>query len=112
MKPSSHLLLIPFLQLVTSGDAQCSLDFAVGEKIRGLLRDLIFLSTPSPLPQSPLSHPFGCGFLSSMPCHAGYIVIRCSCGYACGSWDVQGYTCLCQCNPVGWWATARCCHLI
>uniref|UniRef100_A0A8C4LZ31 Resistin n=1 Tax=Equus asinus TaxID=9793 RepID=A0A8C4LZ31_EQUAS len=103
MKPSSHLLLIPFLQLVTSGDAQCSLDFAVGEKIRAAL------SEPS---GKLLSKSKGCGFLSSMPCHAGYIVIRCSCGYACGSWDVQGYTCLCQCNPVGWWATARCCHLI
>ncbi|KAF5923933.1 hypothetical protein HPG69_010362 [Diceros bicornis minor] len=96
MQPSSHLLLlIPFLQLMTSGDAQCSLDFAVDEKIRADLSELASLMRVicPPAPQ---------GISSLDACVATPVAPGMSRGKT---------TCLCQCNPVGW-ATAHCCHLI
>lgn len=42
---------------------------------------------------------------------AGLAVTSCSCGSACGSWDVrEGTTCHCQCAGIDWTA-ARCCAL-
>lgn len=42
---------------------------------------------------------------------AGLAVTSCSCGSACGSWDVrEGTICHCQCAGIDWTA-ARCCAL-
>ncbi|XP_035300052.1 resistin [Cricetulus griseus] len=44
-------------------------------------------------------------------CPEGLAVTSCSCGFACGSWDVrEGTTCHCQCAGIDWTA-ARCCGL-
>uniref|UniRef100_A0A4X2JV05 Resistin n=1 Tax=Vombatus ursinus TaxID=29139 RepID=A0A4X2JV05_VOMUR len=44
-------------------------------------------------------------------CPSGSIVTGCSCGSACGSWDVREPTiCHCQCAGMDW-TTARCCKL-
>ncbi|XP_077330730.1 resistin-like gamma [Lithobates pipiens] len=44
-------------------------------------------------------------------CPAGYIPTGCSCGSACGSWDIQSEkTCHCQCKKIDW-TSARCCKI-
>nr|XP_060616944.1 resistin-like [Anolis sagrei ordinatus] len=57
-----------------------------------------------------------CVFTSSRgalaSCPHGYTVTGCSCGMACGSWDVRGdSTCHCQCHRIDWTA-ARCCKIV
>jgi hypothetical protein len=40
-------------------------------------------------------------------CNPGYTAVSCSCGSACGSWNIEGTgTCHCQC---GEWAEVECC---
>ncbi|XP_068128850.1 resistin-like beta [Hyperolius riggenbachi] len=42
-------------------------------------------------------------------CPSGYTLTGCSCGMACGSWDVQNNnTCHCRCANIDW-TSARCC---
>ncbi|XP_030072343.1 resistin-like beta [Microcaecilia unicolor] len=42
-------------------------------------------------------------------CPTGKTAAACSCGMACGSWDIQNEaTCHCQCSGIDW-TTARCC---
>ncbi|XP_040191688.1 resistin-like [Rana temporaria] len=44
-------------------------------------------------------------------CPADYIPTGCSCGSACGSWDIQSEkTCHCQCGGIDW-TSARCCKI-
>nr|XP_033813403.1 resistin-like beta [Geotrypetes seraphini] len=44
-------------------------------------------------------------------CPTGNIPTSCSCGMACGSWDIRnGTSCHCQCNNMDW-TSARCCNL-
>nr|XP_027810657.1 resistin isoform X1 [Marmota flaviventris] len=44
-------------------------------------------------------------------CPAGLSVTACTCGSACGSWDVRAETtCHCQCAGMDW-TGARCCRL-
>ncbi|XP_030045014.1 resistin-like [Microcaecilia unicolor] len=44
-------------------------------------------------------------------CPSDHIPTSCSCGMACGSWDVQNeLMCHCQCNNIDWTA-ARCCRI-
>lgn len=43
-------------------------------------------------------------------CPGGTVVSACTCGSACGSWDIQGSTCHCQCNNADW-TGANCCHV-
>ncbi|KAM4054243.1 resistin-like beta [Anomaloglossus baeobatrachus] len=45
-------------------------------------------------------------------CPPDYIPYSCSCGSACGSWDIRNEnTCHCQCNNIDW-TSARCCKII
>nr|XP_058918427.1 resistin [Kogia breviceps] len=47
---------------------------------------------------------------SSLPL-AGFTVTGCTCGSACGSWDLRAETtCHCQCAGMDW-TGARCCRL-
>uniref|UniRef100_A0A8C5QHM0 Resistin-like beta n=1 Tax=Leptobrachium leishanense TaxID=445787 RepID=A0A8C5QHM0_9ANUR len=42
-------------------------------------------------------------------CPEGSTPSSCTCGMACGSWDIRsGTTCHCQCENMDW-TTARCC---
>ncbi|CAH2297153.1 resistin [Pelobates cultripes] len=44
-------------------------------------------------------------------CPEGTTPASCSCGSACGSWDVRsGTTCHCQCHKIDW-TSARCCKV-
>ncbi|KAG8550203.1 hypothetical protein GDO81_027655 [Engystomops pustulosus] len=44
-------------------------------------------------------------------CPTGYTATGCSCGSACGSWDIQSSNvCHCQCANMDWTA-ARCCRM-
>ncbi|KAK1138217.1 resistin-like [Acipenser oxyrinchus oxyrinchus] len=48
---------------------------------------------------------------SLVDCPAGYKPTGCSCGNACGSWDIRNdQTCHCQCANQDWTA-ARCCKI-
>nr|XP_004664029.1 resistin-like beta [Jaculus jaculus] len=106
MKPTICFLLIfiSVLQLMSPGNAQCSLDYVVDTKIKdaisriGVKKNIACISVKNS------------GSLASCP--AGMVVTGCACGYGCGSWDVQnGNTCHCQCSGMDW-TTARCCHLV
>ncbi|XP_057553919.1 resistin-like beta [Hippopotamus amphibius kiboko] len=110
MKPTScfFLILIPFLQLIIPGDAQCSLDSIVDKKIKDALTE-IGRNPSAPARRISCFSVKNTGKLSSCPARS--VVTGCACGYACGSWDVRGETtCHCQCATVDW-TTARCCHL-
>nr|XP_004479615.2 resistin-like beta isoform X1 [Dasypus novemcinctus] len=117
MKPTTCLLLIiiPLLQLAIPGSAQCTLDSSVDTKIKAVLSELGNRLEEREYKHSAPMKKLSCfsvkntGRLSSCP--AGTTVTGCSCGYACGSWDVRGEnTCHCQCAVMDW-TTARCCHL-
>uniref|UniRef100_A0A6I8NQG5 Resistin n=1 Tax=Ornithorhynchus anatinus TaxID=9258 RepID=A0A6I8NQG5_ORNAN len=44
-------------------------------------------------------------------CPSGYKATACSCGSACGSWDIRSDTvCHCQCRGIDW-TSARCCQI-
>ncbi|XP_004706521.1 resistin-like beta [Echinops telfairi] len=112
MKPASHflLMLIPLLQLMIQGDAQCSLDSAVEQKIQSAIKELE--NKPRPPPPT---RKLVCVSVKSRGklavCPPGTVVTGCACGYGCGSWDVQRETtCHCQCSGMDWTA-ARCCHM-
>ncbi|XP_004479616.2 resistin-like beta [Dasypus novemcinctus] len=110
MKPTTCLLLIiiPLLQLAIPGSAQCTLDSSVDTKIKAVLSELEYKHS-APMKKLSCFSVKNTGRLSSCP--AGTTVTGCSCGYACGSWDVRGEnTCHCQCAVMDW-TTARCCHL-
>ncbi|XP_007944755.1 resistin-like beta [Orycteropus afer afer] len=110
MKPASCFLLmfIPFVRLMTPGDAQCSLHRIVDEKIKAALNKLEYKPF-APTPKLSCVSVTTPGKLASCP--EGTAVTGCACGFACGSWDVQGEsTCHCQCSVVDW-TTARCCHV-
>uniref|UniRef100_A0A8C3YKJ7 Resistin n=1 Tax=Catagonus wagneri TaxID=51154 RepID=A0A8C3YKJ7_9CETA len=75
------LLFLPLLGLLVQGESLCPMDEAISEKIRDVTR-----------------------FLS-------FAVTGCTCGSACGSWDVRAETtCHCQCAGMDW-TGARCCRL-
>ncbi|XP_078513563.1 resistin [Lissotriton helveticus] len=45
-------------------------------------------------------------------CPQGYTPFACSCGMACGSWDIRYHTtCHCQCARIDW-TNAHCCKVI
>ncbi|XP_073524213.1 resistin-like [Phyllobates terribilis] len=49
------------------------------------------------------------GALASCP--PDFIPFSCSCGMACGSWDIRNQnTCHCQCSNIDW-TSARCCKI-
>ncbi|PNJ06511.1 RETN isoform 3 [Pongo abelii] len=75
------LLLLPVLGLLVSSESLCSLEEAINEKIQE-----------------------GASSLS-------FAVTGCTCGSACGSWDVRAETtCHCQCAGMDW-TGARCCRV-
>ncbi|KAL2764259.1 resistin isoform c precursor [Daubentonia madagascariensis] len=75
------LLLLPVLGLLVSSKTLCPVDEAINEKIQE-----------------------GTSLL-------GFAITGCTCGSACGSWDVRAETtCHCQCAGMDW-TGARCCRL-
>ncbi|KAM4050560.1 resistin-like beta [Anomaloglossus baeobatrachus] len=48
---------------------------------------------------------------SLAPCPRDFIPFSCSCGMACGSWDIRNQrSCHCQCSIIDW-TSARCCKI-
>ncbi|XP_006970235.2 resistin [Peromyscus maniculatus bairdii] len=100
-------LLFPVPGLLGSSRALCSMDEAMDEKMKQGFSSLL----------SEVVKNIGiqCRTVSSRgelaSCPEGLAVTSCSCGSACGSWDVrEGTICHCQCAGIDWTA-ARCCAL-
>ncbi|XP_047388017.1 resistin [Sciurus carolinensis] len=101
------LLLLPALGLLVSSNSLCSVDKAINEKIQEDTSSLILAAIKNTL--------LDCRTVTSRgdlaTCPAGFAVTGCTCGSACGSWDVRAETtCHCQCAGMDW-TGARCCRL-
>ncbi|XP_028907409.1 resistin-like [Ornithorhynchus anatinus] len=101
------LLLLPVLGLMAQECAKCTIDSIVDLKIQMALEQHVSaaLNKSQFLCTSVTTR----GNLASCP--LGYLATGCSCGFACGSWDIRSeITCHCQCANMDW-TSARCCHL-
>ncbi|NP_001186158.1 resistin precursor [Oryctolagus cuniculus] len=101
------LLLLPALGLLVSSESLCPVDDAINEKIKDGTSSLFLSGTRS------LN--LECRTVTSRgalaTCPGGYSVTSCTCGSACGSWDVRAETtCHCQCAGMDW-TGARCCRI-
>uniref|UniRef100_H2NXB1 Resistin n=2 Tax=Pongo abelii TaxID=9601 RepID=H2NXB1_PONAB len=101
------LLLLPVLGLLVSSESLCSLEEAINEKIQEGASSLIFRAIRS--------IDLECQSVTSRgdlaTCPRGFAVTGCTCGSACGSWDVRAETtCHCQCAGMDW-TGARCCRV-
>ncbi|KAL1773352.1 resistin [Sigmodon hispidus] len=100
-------LLFPVLGMLGSSKSLCFVDEVIDRKIK---QSFSFL-----LSEAVTNIGLKCRTVSSRgelaSCPEGLSVTSCSCGSACGSWDVrEGTTCHCQCAGIDWTA-ARCCAL-
>ncbi|XP_028635661.1 resistin [Grammomys surdaster] len=104
--------LLPFLfflvpGLLGSSTPLCPMDEAINKKINQDFSSLLLAAIKNV--------GLHCWTVSSRgklsSCPEGAAVMSCSCGSACGSWDVrEGTMCHCQCGSIDWTA-ARCCAL-
>ncbi|NP_001372655.1 resistin isoform b precursor [Homo sapiens] len=115
------LLLLPVLGLLVSSKTLCSMEEAINERIQEVAGSLIFraissigLECQSVTSRGDLAT---CPRASQLRVHApvfraaGFAVTGCTCGSACGSWDVRAETtCHCQCAGMDW-TGARCCRV-
>ncbi|KAG8550202.1 hypothetical protein GDO81_027655 [Engystomops pustulosus] len=95
----SALVLLLAAALVIGHDVPCSVD----ETIKSILS------------QHYAKLELECVFVKNATaysnCPEGYTATGCSCGSACGSWDIQSSNvCHCQCANMDWTA-ARCCRM-
>uniref|UniRef100_A0A8C8TCL9 Resistin-like alpha n=1 Tax=Peromyscus maniculatus bairdii TaxID=230844 RepID=A0A8C8TCL9_PERMB len=103
----SLLIIISLLQLMIPVNTEETLD-SIMKKLKEALRD----GGNRP---STVTHTFSCTSVKALgnlaSCPAGMIATGCSCGFACGSWNVQNENvCHCLC-PIIDWTLARCCQL-
>ncbi|XP_007532903.1 resistin [Erinaceus europaeus] len=101
-----HLLLVLLLVLV-DGESLCPMDEAISQKVQE--------ATTSLTQQAMSKLVLNCRTVVSRghlaTCPAGFEVTGCTCGSACGSWDVRAdTTCHCQCAGMDW-TGARCCRV-
>ncbi|XP_020026218.1 resistin [Castor canadensis] len=102
------LLLFPVLGLLVSCKSLCPIEEAISEKIKEDVNSLIL--------ESLKGIDMNCKTVTSRgdlaTCPAGHVVTSCTCGSACGSWDVRAdTTCHCQCAGMDW-TGARCCRMV
>nr|AAM46861.1 XCP3 protein [Mus musculus]AAZ82036.1 resistin-like molecule beta precursor [Mus musculus] len=105
MKPTLCFLfiLVSLLPLIVPGNAQCSFESLVDQRIK----EALSRQEPKTISCTSVT---SSGRLASCP--AGMVVTGCACGYGCGSWDIRnGNTCHCQCSVMDW-ASARCCRMV
>ncbi|XP_045403473.1 resistin [Lemur catta] len=101
------LLLLPVLGLLVSSKIMCPVDEAINDKIQESTSSLILGELNNVV--------LNCQTVTSRgdlaTCPAGFAITGCTCGSACGSWDVRAETtCHCQCAGMDW-TGARCCRL-
>ncbi|XP_051825745.1 resistin isoform X1 [Antechinus flavipes] len=107
MMTASFCLFLIFLILPGQLVLGCPLDDLLNKKIEEQASSYV-LATLQKL-QLICSSVTSRGALATCPSDS--IVTGCSCGSACGSWDVRGTTtCHCQCAGMDW-TSARCCRL-
>ncbi|EDL21942.1 resistin precursor [Mus musculus] len=106
---SFPLLFLFFLvpELLGSSMPLCPIDEAIDKKIKQDFNSLF--------PNAIKNIGLNCWTVSSRgklaSCPEGTAVLSCSCGSACGSWDIrEEKVCHCQCARIDWTA-ARCCKL-
>ncbi|XP_016846768.1 resistin [Anolis carolinensis] len=102
------LLVVLIPANYANAQACCSIDRAIDAKIKAAVDSKVSAT----LAKSQLT----CTTIKTSgalaACLHGYTVTGCSCGKACGSWDVRdNSTCHCQCANVDWTA-ARCCKIV
>ncbi|XP_008578812.1 PREDICTED: resistin [Galeopterus variegatus] len=100
-------LLFPVLGLLVSSRSLCPVDEAINMKIQE--------GTSYQISEAMRKIGLDCRTVTSRgdlaTCPAGFAVTGCTCGSACGSWDVRAETtCHCQCSGMDW-TGARCCRL-
>ncbi|CAH6792390.1 Retnla [Phodopus roborovskii] len=103
----SLLIIISLLQLMVTVNTEDTVDSFTKK-----LKDLLSYQNGRP---SPVTKTLSCTSVKAMgtlaSCPNGMTVTGCSCGFACGSWNVQNdNVCHCLC-PVIDWTAARCCKL-
>ncbi|XP_052596792.1 resistin-like alpha [Peromyscus californicus insignis] len=103
----SLLIIISLLQLVIPVNTEETLDSII-KKLKEALSYGGYL--PSTVNRTPsCTSVKAVGRLASCP--AGMIATGCSCGFACGSWNIQNENiCHCLCLFIDW-TVARCCQL-
>ncbi|KAM9241630.1 resistin [Dugong dugon] len=107
MKAVSLFLLLPVLELLVSSESLCPVDAAINQKIQKGASSLIL--------EALRRIHLDCRSVTSrgdlVTCPSCFAVTSCTCGSACGSWDVHAETtCHCQCPNIDW-TGARCCHI-
>ncbi|XP_058584123.1 resistin isoform X1 [Neofelis nebulosa] len=100
------LLLLPVLGLLVCGRSLCPVEEAINEKIQDGTRSIL---------ETIRTIGLSCRTVTSRgdlaTCPLGFAVTACTCGSACGSWDVRAETtCHCQCAGMDW-TGARCCRV-
>ncbi|XP_040606669.1 resistin-like alpha isoform X2 [Mesocricetus auratus] len=103
----SLLIIGSLLQLMVPVNTQDNLASLLG-KLKELLKN-------QDGHQFPVTNTLSCTSVKAMgtlaSCPTGMTATGCSCGFACGSWNVQNENvCHCLC-PVIDWTAARCCKL-
>ncbi|XP_051046928.1 resistin-like gamma [Phodopus roborovskii] len=103
----SLLIIISLLQLMVTVNTEDSL-VSFLQKLKQLLNH-------HDVSHSPVTNTLSCTSVKAMgtlaSCPTGMTVTGCSCGFACGSWNVQNENvCHCLC-PIIDWTAARCCKL-
>ncbi|XP_048196832.1 resistin-like [Perognathus longimembris pacificus] len=108
MKALSLLLfLLSVLGLLVFSNSLCPVEEAINQKMKNEVTSLILEALEGV--------ELDCKTITSRgdlaSCPEGHTVTACTCGSACGSWDVRaGNTCHCQCAGMDW-TGARCCRL-
>ncbi|XP_072456984.1 resistin isoform X2 [Notamacropus eugenii] len=109
MQTAATCLFLIFLILpghLVLGQDHCSLDELLNKKMEEQASSYVLAALQKL--RMTCSSVTSRGALASCP--SGSIVTGCSCGSACGSWDVrEPTTCHCQCAGMDW-TTARCCQ--
>uniref|UniRef100_A0A8C8SNL0 Resistin n=1 Tax=Pelusios castaneus TaxID=367368 RepID=A0A8C8SNL0_9SAUR len=107
MMKAAIFLALALLVSAYHVDAQCLIDNAVDLKVQAAVSSIV----SSTLAKAKLF----CQNVSArgalVSCPGGYKATACSCGMACGSWDIRSdATCHCQCGGIDW-TSARCCKI-
>nr|XP_060615808.1 resistin-like [Anolis sagrei ordinatus] len=107
-KKMKAILVLLFAVLIPAKYASaqtCSVDSALDAKINAAIDSKVSMLVPE----------LSCTSVSAQGadvfCPSGYKATGCSCGMACGSWDIRGENqCHCQCANIDW-TSARCCKV-